>query len=106
MSHTLRHTQRIRTLALSAGVMLGMAATTFGPQFAHAAEVKKTKRTLAEKIAVPVAQLAPKPAHLSWEEAAALPLALRAVCDSPIAARQGGSRDLDFPRLPRHRRAP
>lgn len=31
--------------------------------------------TLAEKIAVPAAQLAPKPAHLSWEEAAALPLA-------------------------------
>lgn len=31
--------------------------------------------TLAEKIAVPVTQLAPKPAHLSWEEAAALPLA-------------------------------
>jgi hypothetical protein len=50
MSHTLRQIQRIRTLALSAGVMLGMAATTFGPQFAHAAEVKKTKRTLAEKI--------------------------------------------------------
>lgn len=31
--------------------------------------------TLAEKIAVPVAQLAPKPSHLSWTEAAALPLA-------------------------------
>lgn len=31
--------------------------------------------TLAEKIAVPVVQLAPKPAHLSWTEAAALPLA-------------------------------
>ena len=31
--------------------------------------------TLAEKIAVPAAQLAPKPGHLSWEEAAALPLA-------------------------------
>ena len=30
--------------------------------------------TLAEKIAVPAAQLAPKPAHLSWEQAAALPL--------------------------------
>jgi zinc-binding alcohol dehydrogenase/oxidoreductase len=30
--------------------------------------------TLAEKIAVPVTQLSPKPAHLSWEEAAALPL--------------------------------
>lgn len=31
--------------------------------------------TLAEYISVPVSQLAPKPAHLSWEEAAALPLA-------------------------------
>ncbi len=31
--------------------------------------------TLAELIAVPVSQLAPKPAHLGWEEAAALPLA-------------------------------
>jgi NADPH:quinone reductase-like Zn-dependent oxidoreductase len=31
--------------------------------------------TLAERIAVPAAQLARKPAHLSWVEAAALPLA-------------------------------
>jgi NADPH:quinone reductase-like Zn-dependent oxidoreductase len=31
--------------------------------------------TFAEKIAIPVANLAPKPAHLSWEQAAALPLA-------------------------------
>ena len=31
--------------------------------------------TLAEQIAVPVVQLAAKPAHLSWVEAAALPLA-------------------------------
>lgn len=31
--------------------------------------------TLAEYVAVPAAQLAPKPPHLSWEEAAALPLA-------------------------------
>jgi NADPH:quinone reductase-like Zn-dependent oxidoreductase len=31
--------------------------------------------TLAEKVAVPAAQLAPKPPHLSWREAAALPLA-------------------------------
>ncbi len=30
--------------------------------------------TFAEKIAVPAMQLAPKPAHLPWEEAAALPL--------------------------------
>lgn len=31
--------------------------------------------TFAERIAVPTTQLAPKPAHLTWEEAAALPLA-------------------------------
>jgi NADPH:quinone reductase-like Zn-dependent oxidoreductase len=31
--------------------------------------------TLAEQVAVPVIQLSPRPAHLSWEEAAALPLA-------------------------------
>ncbi len=31
--------------------------------------------TLAEQIAVPVEQVAPKPAHLTWEQAAALPLA-------------------------------
>lgn len=31
--------------------------------------------TFAEQIAVPIGQVAPKPAHLSWDEAAALPLA-------------------------------
>lgn len=31
--------------------------------------------TFAEEISIPVANLAPKPAHLSWEQAAALPLA-------------------------------
>lgn len=31
--------------------------------------------TLAERVAVPATQLAPKPEHLGWEEAAALPLA-------------------------------
>ena len=30
--------------------------------------------TLADKVAVPASQLSPKPAHMSWEEAAALPL--------------------------------
>jgi zinc-binding alcohol dehydrogenase/oxidoreductase len=30
--------------------------------------------TLAQRIAVPIGQLSPRPAHLSWEEAAALPL--------------------------------
>ena len=31
--------------------------------------------TFAEKISIPVANLAPKPAHLTWEQSAALPLA-------------------------------
>ena len=31
--------------------------------------------TFAERIAIPVANLAPKPAHLTWEQSAALPLA-------------------------------
>lgn len=31
--------------------------------------------TFAEKISIPVANLAPKPGHLSWQQAAALPLA-------------------------------
>ena len=31
--------------------------------------------TFAEQVAIPAANLAPKPAHLSWEQAAALPLA-------------------------------
>ena len=31
--------------------------------------------TLAQKIAVPLKQITPKPVHLGWEEAAALPLA-------------------------------
>ena len=31
--------------------------------------------TFAEKVSIPVANLAPKPAHLSWQQAAALPLA-------------------------------
>jgi hypothetical protein len=32
--------KRIRTLALSAGMVLGMMAATFGPQMAHAAALK------------------------------------------------------------------
>lgn len=52
--------------------------------------------TLAEKVAVPVAHLAAKPAHLTWEEAAALPLggvtAYRAVF--PRAKLQAGERIL------------
>ena len=52
--------------------------------------------TLAEKVSVPASQLAAKPAHLSWEEAAALPLAgltaYRAI--SPRAQLHAGERVL------------
>ncbi len=42
--------QRIRTLAMSAGMVLGMAAATFGPQLAHASSSKAgAKKTIAEK---------------------------------------------------------
>lgn len=44
-----------------------------GPQFSILGLPREG--TLAEKIAVPASQLSIKPAHLSWEEAAALPLA-------------------------------
>lgn len=44
-----------------------------GPQFAILGLPREG--TLAEKVAVPVSQVTAKPAHLSWEEAAALPLA-------------------------------
>jgi len=40
-----RRYQRIRTLALSAGVVLGMMAATFGPQMAHAAALKSAKKS-------------------------------------------------------------
>ena len=40
--------QRTRTLALSAGMVLGMVAAAFGPQLAHA-ETRTSKKILAEK---------------------------------------------------------
>jgi hypothetical protein len=52
-SHVQRH-QRIRTLAMSVGMVLGMFAATFAPQLAHASAIKAAKagkpRTLVEKI--------------------------------------------------------
>ncbi|MGC4061489.1 MAG: hypothetical protein QM749_11855 [Aquabacterium sp.] len=44
MTKNVQRYQRIRTLALSAGLVLGMAAGTVGPQFAQAAAIKTTKR--------------------------------------------------------------
>jgi hypothetical protein len=49
-SRAMQRMQRIRTLAMTAGVVLGMAAATFGPQLAHASTTKAGKKTLAEKI--------------------------------------------------------
>jgi zinc-binding alcohol dehydrogenase/oxidoreductase len=51
----------------------GMSAGAQGPDFSILGMPRDG--TLADRIAVPVAQLSAKPAHLSWEEAAALPLA-------------------------------
>ena len=51
----------------------GEREDTQGPQFSILGLPRDG--TLAQKIAVPVGQLAPKPAHLSWAESAALPLA-------------------------------
>jgi membrane-bound inhibitor of C-type lysozyme len=42
----LRRHQRIRTLAVSAGLVLGMAAATFGPQLAHATTPTKASKTV------------------------------------------------------------
>jgi hypothetical protein len=48
-THAQRY-QRIRTMALTAGMVLGMAAATFGSQLAHAAQIKKaSKSVLADK---------------------------------------------------------
>ena len=53
MKSSLHRHQRIRTLALSAGMVLGMFATTLVPQMAHAAITKAEKaartNTLSEK---------------------------------------------------------
>ncbi|MES2089441.1 MAG: hypothetical protein V4532_05625 [Pseudomonadota bacterium] len=51
MKKSIQRYQRIRTLALSAGLVLGMVAATFGPQLAHAAPAKSVKQKLADKIA-------------------------------------------------------
>ena len=50
MSQPSQRHQRIRAVALSFGMMLGVAATTLGPQAVHAAARKAAKQTLVEKI--------------------------------------------------------
>jgi zinc-binding alcohol dehydrogenase/oxidoreductase len=51
----------------------GASEAAFGPEFTILGLPRDG--TLAQQIAVPVTQLALKPGHLSWQEAAALPLA-------------------------------
>lgn len=62
-----------REVVINPSLGWGAGERAQGPQF----QILGLPRdgTLAEKIAVPAGQLAPKPAHLGWEEAAALPLA-------------------------------
>ncbi len=62
-----------REVIINASLGWGEGERVQGPQF----QILGLPRdgTLAERIAVPVEQLAARPAHLSWEEAAALPLA-------------------------------
>jgi NADPH:quinone reductase-like Zn-dependent oxidoreductase len=50
--------------------------------------------TLAEEIAVPVAQLSPRPAQLSWVEAAALPLTQAQVAAAMAALDAPGRQEL------------
>ncbi len=45
-SAVIRRHQRIRTWALSAGMVLGMVAATFGPQLAHAAAPAKASKAV------------------------------------------------------------
>ncbi len=42
MTPSLQRQRRTRALAMSFGLLLGMAATTFGPQMAHASHLRFT----------------------------------------------------------------
>ncbi len=62
-----------REVIINPGFNWGDSERVQGPRFSILGLPRDG--TLAEKIAVPAAQLLAKPAHLTWEEAAALPLA-------------------------------
>ena len=49
---TSRH-QRTRTLALTAGMVLGMAASVLAPQLAHARVTSASKQTLSNNFTPP-----------------------------------------------------
>lgn len=62
-----------REVIINPSLDWGADARAQGPQFRILG--LPDSGTFAEQIAIPAANLAPKPAHLSWEQAAALPLA-------------------------------
>ncbi|WP_286743360.1 hypothetical protein [Aquabacterium sp. UBA2148] len=51
-----RRTQRIRTLALSAGLVIGMAAAAIAPQLVHASSAVKASKSVIKGAAQPVEQ--------------------------------------------------
>ena len=61
-----------REVIINPSLDWGADARAQGPQFRILG--LPDSGTFAEQIAIPVANLAPKPAHLSWKQAAALPL--------------------------------
>jgi NADPH:quinone reductase-like Zn-dependent oxidoreductase len=62
-----------REVVINPGFDWGPSEGAQGPEFSILGLPRDG--TLAQRVAVPASQLAPKPAHLGWEEAAALPLA-------------------------------
>src|SRR5687768_17146986 len=62
-----------REVIINPSFSWGESSRAQGPQFTILGLPREG--TLAGKIVVPVTQLAARPAHLSWDEAAALPLA-------------------------------
>lgn len=61
-----------REVVINPGFNWGPSQAAQGPDFTILGLPRDG--TLADKVAVPAGQLSPKPAHMSWEEAAALPL--------------------------------
>jgi len=61
-----------REVIINASIDWGQSSETQGPKF----QILGLPRdgTLAERVSVPAGQLAERPAHLTWEESAALPL--------------------------------
>jgi NADPH:quinone reductase-like Zn-dependent oxidoreductase len=62
-----------REVFMNPGLGWGLSERAQGPNFSILGLPRDG--TLAEKVSVPAIQLAPKPAHLSWTQAAAFPLA-------------------------------